>query len=231
MAQKKRKKKLNVRKLFVFILFFYLVGYGVYYVLSEPVRNILISGTTYINDADVIEVAGLKNYPAYSSLRNSKLKKKIKSLPLVEDVSIKRNLLFQLKIKIKEKKAICVYDDNNKILLSDGSQIDNVSNIVGIPSLVNYTKEDVLKKFLSGMGNLDYGIISSISEIEYSPDKSSTGSILDETRFMFRMNDGNIVYINLDKLDNMKYYFKIYASLNNKKGILHLDSGDYMEVK
>ena len=27
------------------------------------------------------------------------------------------------------------------------------------------------------------------------------------------------------------YYFKIYASLNNKKGILHLDSGDYMEVK
>ena len=81
------------------------------------------------------------------------------------------------------------------------------------------------------MGNLDYGIISSISEIEYSPDKSSTGSILDETRFMFRMNDGNIVYINLDKLDNMKYYFKIYASLNNKKGILHLDSGDYMEVK
>ena len=81
------------------------------------------------------------------------------------------------------------------------------------------------------MGNLDYGIISSISEIEYSPDKSGTGSILDETRFMFRMNDGNIVYINLDKLNNMKYYFKIYASLNNKKGILHLDSGDYMEVK
>ena len=159
MAQKKRKKKLNVRKLFVFILFFYLVGYGVYYILSEPVRNIIISGTTYINDADVIEVAGLKNYPAYSSLRNSKLKKKIKSLPLVEDVSIKRNLLFQLKIKIKEKKVICVYDDNNKILLSDGSQIDNDSNIVGIPSLVNYTKEDVLKKFLSGMGNLDYGII------------------------------------------------------------------------
>ena len=68
----------NINILNFFILFFYLVGYGVYYILSEPVRNIIISGTTYINDADVIEVAGLKNYPAYSSLRNSKLKKKIK---------------------------------------------------------------------------------------------------------------------------------------------------------
>ena len=110
-------------------------------------------------------------------------------------------------------------ENQEKVIIYGDYDVDGITSIT------------VLKKFLSGMGNLDYGIISSISEIEYSPDKSGTGSILDETRFMFRMNDGNIVYINLDKLDNMKYYFKIYASLNNKKGILHLDSGDYMEVK
>ena len=43
------------------------------------------------------------------------------------------------------------------------------------------------------------------------------------------MNDGNSVYINIYKLNNLKYYQKIYASLNNKKGILHLDSGSYLE--
>ena len=45
------------------------------------------------------------------------------------------------------------------------------------------------------------------------------------------MNDGNIVYISTDKLEIMNKYQKIYASLGNKKGILHLDNGNYLEVQ
>ena len=45
------------------------------------------------------------------------------------------------------------------------------------------------------------------------------------------MNDGIIVYVNTAKINLLKQYQKIYASLEDKKGILHLDSGGYLEVK
>ena len=81
------------------------------------------------------------------------------------------------------------------------------------------------------MGNINYDIINSISEIEYAPTKNNDGTITDENIFIFKMNDGNIVYISTDKLEIMNKYQKIYASLGNKKGILHLDKGNYLEVQ
>ena len=38
------------------------------------------------------------------------------------------------------------------------------------------------------------------------------------------MNDGNTVYVNLIHLDKLNNYIEIFASLENKKGILYLDS-------
>jgi hypothetical protein len=140
-------------------------------------------------------------------------------------------LKFQIKITVNELKIICLDKNNNKLLLENNTSIDNTYSYAGIPTLINYTKEDVLTEFLKGMGELDYGTLSGISEIEYSPSVNNEGATVDETRFLLKMNDGNLVYINLSKLSTLKYYQKIYASLDDKQGILHLDSGEYMEVK
>lgn len=228
---KKKKKKLNKRKLLVFLLFFYLIGYGIYYIFSAPISNIIIKGNTLINDYEIIEISNIKNYPSIFSLNVSKIKDKIKSMPLVKDVSIKRNLKFQLIIEIDEYKAVCLYSNTDKILLENSKDIDNNSLIKGIPTLINYTPEDVLKDFLMGLGELDYGTLSAINEIFYDPSINENNEIMDSTRFLLKMNDGNSVYINNKKLSSLKYYQKIYASLNDKTGVLHLDSGDYLEVK
>ena len=45
------------------------------------------------------------------------------------------------------------------------------------------------------------------------------------------MNDGNYVYLTLDKFNKIDKYLEIIKSFNNKKGILYLDSGEYFEVK
>ena len=45
------------------------------------------------------------------------------------------------------------------------------------------------------------------------------------------MNDGNYIYITLEKMDKINKYLDIIKSFNNKKGILYLDSGEYFEVK
>ena len=45
------------------------------------------------------------------------------------------------------------------------------------------------------------------------------------------MNDGNLVYITLTKINKINKYNSIYSKMEGKKGIIYLDSGDYVEVK
>ena len=191
------------------------------------IRNIVIKGNTYLKDYEIIEQANIKDYPPMLTLNKNKTINKLKELDLISDATIKKSFDFTLTIEVVEKKIILEYDNN--YYLSDGSKIKG--SYLGTPTLVNYVPEGTLKKFLNEMGKLDYDIINSISEIEYSPTKNSDGNITDEDIFIFKMNDGMIVYISTDKLDIMNKYQKIYASLGDKKGILHLDKGNYLEVQ
>ncbi len=227
MKKNKKKKKLNIIKLLVFILIFYIIIYSIYSLFNMKIRNIVIKGNTYLKDYEIIEQANIKDYPPMLTLNKNKTINKLKELDLISDATIKKSFDFTLTIEIVEKKIILEYDNN--YYLSDGSKIKG--SYLGTPTLVNYVPEGTLKKFLNEMGKLDYDIINSISEIEYSPTKNSDGNITDEDIFIFKMNDGMIVYISTDKLDIMNKYQKIYASLGDKKGILHLDKGNYLEVQ
>ncbi len=227
MKKNKKKKKLNIIKLLVFILIFYIIIYSIYSLFNMKIRNIVIKGNTYLKDYEIIEQANIKAYPPMLTLNKNKTINKLKELDLISDATIKKSFDFTLTIEVVEKKIILEYDNN--YYLSDGSKIKG--SYLGTPTLVNYVPEGTLKKFLNEMGKLDYDIINSISEIEYSPTKNSDGNITDEDIFIFKMNDGMIVYISTDKLDIMNKYQKIYASLGDKKGILHLDKGNYLEVQ
>ena len=227
MKKNKKKKKLNIIKLLVFILIFYIIIYSIYILLNMKIRNIVIKGNTYLKDYEIIEQANIKDYPPMLTLNKNKTINKLKELDLISDATIKKSFDFTLTIEVVEKKIILEYDNN--YYLSDGSKIKG--SYLGTPTLVNYVPEGTLEKFLNEMGKLDYDIINSISEIEYSPTKNSDGNITDEDIFIFKMNDGMIVYISTDKLDIMNKYQKIYASLGDKKGILHLDKGNYLEVQ
>ena len=227
MKKNKKKKKLNIIKLLVFILIFYIIIYSIYSLLNMKIRNIVIKGNTYLKDYEIIEQANIKDYPPMLTLNKNKTINKLKELDLISDATIKKSFDFTITIEVVEKKIILEYDNN--YYLSDGSKIKG--SYLGTPTLVNYVPEGTLKKFLNEMGKLDYDIINSISEIEYSPTKNSDGNITDEDIFIFKMNDGMIVYISTDKIDIMNNYQKIYASLGDKKGILHLDKGNYLEVQ
>lgn len=227
MKKNKKNKKLNIIKLLVFILIFYIIIYSIYSLFNMKIRNIVIKGNTYLKDYEIIEQANIKDYPPMLTLNKNKTINKLKELDLISDATIKKSFDFTLTIEIVEKKIILEYDNN--YYLSDGSKIKG--SYLGTPTLVNYVPEGTLKKFLNEMGKLDYDIINSISEIEYSPTKNSDGNITDEDIFIFKMNDGMIVYISTDKIDIMNKYQKIYASLGDKKGILHLDKGNYLEVQ
>lgn len=224
---RKKKKKFNYIKFIAFLLIFYLLGYGIYSMFRFPTKNIIIMGNRLVSDAEIIEKAGIKDYPSLFSINKRKLVNSLKEFNLISDVKVKKTFKFELFIEVVENKVICEYDNN--YYLGDGTKVDG--NYLGIPVLINYVPEGTLNKFLAGMNELDYDIISSISEIKYVPDTNDDGDVIDEEIFEFMMNDGNIVYISIDKLNVMAKYQKIYASIGDKKGILHLDKGNYLEVQ
>ena len=71
---------------------------------------------------------------------------------------------------------------------------------------------------------VDRDILFRISEIEYSPNE------VEGNRFLLYMNDGNYVYITLDKFSNINSYVDIIKNFENKKGILHLDYGNHFTI-
>ena len=74
------------------------------------------------------------------------------------------------------------------------------------------------------MKKVKKNILYRMSEIEYSPNE------VDEERFFILMNDGNYVYLTLDKFLAINKYIDMVKSFDNKKGILYLDSGEYFDI-
>lgn len=226
-SKKNRKRKLNIKKLFILILILYLIINLANYIYNKPITNIIITGNTLVKDSMIIEAAKIKDYPTIYEVKVKKTINNIKKIDLIEEVTIKKDLKFRLNIEVKESIILFLNSNNNKLMLSSGKEIDNNYDSSGIPTLINSTPEEILIEFTKSLGLLDSGIISLISEIEYSPKQNTDGITTDENSFTLHMNDGNTVITNSEKCNNLSKYREIYASLKDKKGTLNLDSGNY----
>lgn len=220
MVKKVKKKKIKIIPCLIFLLvlgFFYLIGSYIYHM---PIKNIFIDGNVLLNDQEIIDLANLSDYPRYYKYSKSKIAKKIKRSPYVEEVKVERSFFSVLKIHIKEYKVLLYDYDSKEYILSNGQKIDddNISNH-GIPTLLNYVSDEVYDKFINKLNDLDDNIINQISEIKYEP------SSYDNGRFLLTMNDGNYVYVNIPNFKSLNLYNEIYPNFDGHIGILYLDSG------
>jgi cell division protein FtsQ len=222
--KKVKQKRLNFKKLLILILILYVISYTGYYLFKMPIKNIVITGTTNLSDYEIIETAKIKNYPSIFKTSSKTLEKRLKKLDLVKDVGIKKNLKGILTINITENKLLFVNKSTNLLILANGKEIKN-ANYMGVPTLINYVPSDLYEKLIEALGKVDNDIIYSISEIEYSQYLSSTNEVIDNERFLLRMNDDNMVYVNINNINKLNKYKQIVSSLENK-GILYLDSKD-----
>ncbi len=221
---KKKSKKINFLKVFIFILVLLLIGVSIKYLLSVRTKNIIILNNNYYSDEEIIETAGIEKYPEFVLLNRNRIRNKLKKLDLIEEVKINKKRGFVLEIEVKEKKILYLKRSTNEYILSDKSSI-SLDNIQGVPTLINFLEEDTENKFIESFSNIDIDIISLISEIEYNK------TDYDSERFLLYMNDGNEVYATISKLSKLNRYKDIVTKLNGKRGILYLDSGNYLEVK
>ncbi|MBR3660580.1 MAG: FtsQ-type POTRA domain-containing protein [Bacilli bacterium] len=219
-----KKKKSKKRKFLKFIGFVLIVALIVYIVINIRIKNIYVKGNKILTDQEIIELAGIENYPKLFSISIIKMENKIKMNKLIQKVKVKKNIFGRVDIEIKEYNILLKDEVSNGIYLSNGERITMDENIIGIPSLINVVGESVLKAFLMKLDKIDKDILVKISEIEYKPNE------YDKELFLFYMNDGNYVYINTNRLSNINKYESMLNELEGKKGILYLDSGNHFEA-
>lgn len=227
MSKKKNKKVAKRRKIkkkaIIFSLLFIIVAaLFIYYIYNIKITNIYIVGNEYLSDYEIIKKAKLESYP--NSLQNSSklIKERLEKSDFILNVDVKKKSLFQeVYIYIDENIPVFYYQTINKVVLKDGKKIDGKYNV---PTLTNEVDDKIYKKLIDKMCEIDSNVFLRISEIKYDPND------IDTERFYLTMDDGNYVYLTLNKFNKINSYLEIVKTFNDSKGILYLDSGEYFEI-
>jgi cell division protein FtsQ len=226
MAKKKKKKrKLKIKNILIFLIIIFALGISIFYCITMPIKNIYIKGNNILSDNEILEQSQINNYPSFLLTSSFEIKHRLNKNRIIKNVTIRKKLGNVIEINIEEYKPIAVIEEENQVILSSGNIVDNIYNINDVPTLINAIKEEVYDKFIDRFNLIDNEILRQISQIEYSPTN------VDEGRFMLYMNDSNIVYVTLTRITKINKYNKIKDKMNNKTGIIYLDSGDYVELK
>ena len=222
MTAKKKKRKLRISGVILLLLIIYIVAMAGYYLFTMPIKRIVVKGNSVVEEKEIIKYADINVKTSFIKASSSLIKKKVKQIALIKEVKIKKNLLGTITIIVEENKLLFYNVLTGKLYLSDGSTIEEDNKYFGYPTLVNYVPSDIMEKFIKSLAKIDKDIIAMISEIEYSPDKYND-VVIDNERFLLRMNDGNIVYINVVNIEKLNKYQTIFASVGTG-GTLYLDS-------
>lgn len=224
---KKIKKKTKLRLIPILLLLIIIViGYFlVSFFMNVRIKNIYITGNKRLTDQEVIELAGIENYPSFVKTTINGMTKKIKKNPYVKDVKITKSLIATVNIELTEYNLLFVKEADNKVVVDVNKELTLEDEVVGIPILVNYVPDTIYEEFIKEMKNVNAKVKDKISHIEYQPND------YDKQRFLMYMNDGNEVYVTITRFNLINKYNEIYPTLEGRKGILYLDSGNHFEIK
>jgi len=219
----KRKLRINYKGILFLIVFLVVAFFAVKGIFNMRIKNIVVENAYYLTDNEIIDLSGIGNYSKIISVDILKVKDNLLKTGYVDDANIKLSLNGKVTIIVKESKPLFVNMLTGNVVLANKHEVKKTNKYIGLPTLINYvTDENVYEELVKGFNKIDDEVIKSISEIEYSPDIKNEVTY-DEYRFLLRMNDGNIVYINTPNIKKLNEYLKIYEKIGNN-GILYLDS-------
>ena len=190
-----------------------------------PIKNIYISGNKILDDETVIELAKLSNYPSFLLTSTSEIKRNLGKSDYINNIKVSKKLGNVIDIKVEEYKALALTNNGQRVILSSGKIIENKDNITDVPVLNNNISDKVFNYFIKKFSGVNDNVLRQISQLEYSPVS------VDDKRFLLYMDDGNMIYITLTKIDKLNKYNAIKDKMDNQTGVIYLDSGDYVELK
>ena len=218
---KVKKKRIKVKNVIITLLILLLLGFTSYDIITMPIKNIYIINNDIVSDKEILESLNIIDYPSFIKTIFSIKKNKINN-PYIKKFTVKKKLINKLYIEIEEYKPIAIYKD--KVVLNNNSLADNIYNLDYLPYVINDI-DSIYDSFAKSFNKINNDILYRISQIEYKPND------IDNERFLLYMIDENYVYVSLSKIEKINKYNSIVASMKEQKGIIYLDSGDYVEIK
>lgn len=222
MAKKNKKRRFNLVKFLFFTIFLYLFCCFIYEIAMMPIRHIRVLNTTYLSDQVILKEAKLDNYPSFILTTKYIIKRRLSKDAFIKSTSVQKKWLGIVYLYVNEYKRL-FYNTTGQLVLEDNKIIDGVKD-ADVPRLINYVPNVIYDELVEQMTKVKPQILAKISEIEYRP------NTVDKERFLITMNDGNYVYLTLYTFTGINKYAVILPTLENKKGILYLDSGNYFEI-
>ena len=223
--QKVKKKRIRFGRVFLALIILALFIFIFSKIVSFPLKSIYIYNNKILSDQEIIDIAGLNNYPSFFELSDGKIKKRLGKNIYIDKVKIKRKYFREIHLFITENRPLFYNSSLNKTVFSNKKNYDSKENV---PILINYIPDTIYKDFVKVVSELDEEILNKISEIKYDP------NAVDDERFFLFMDDGNYVYLTLDKFDKINNYVSIMKQVlqkyDNTKGTLYLDEGEYFEI-
>ena len=221
MEKKKKKKKLRVGRLILLLVILGTIGFGIYKYVDVPILSINITGNKVLTDNEIIKEAGLEDYNSFFKSITLIIKNRLEDNFYIHEATVRKGFL-TINIKINEEKVLYL-DGNtgNKISLNDSIKDDKVLNV---PILSNEVPKNKLNGFKKAMNKINEDILYKMSEIKYDPNE------IDEDRYYVYMDDGNGVYLTVNKFSKINNYDTILENVGKQNGILYLDYGDYFKA-
>ena len=224
MKTKKKRKKFKIKKIISIFIIILLIGIFIGWYKDKHIKNIYVTNNSILSEQTVIELAELEDYPLIYKVSSKKIEKRLLTSPFVKEVNVKKSLFGKIIINVKEYQVLYKDSINNNYVLSNGKSVNYDNDFNGLPVLVNEVKEEVYNKFIESLKKIDTNIMLKISEIKYDPVD------LDDERFLLYMTNQIYVYVTLDKIEVINSYNEIVPTLEGKKGILYLDSGNHFQI-
>ena len=226
MSKKVIKRKIKLVPVLLFILIAFLICLLIKMFIGFKIQNIYVVNNRYLSDDYIIKEASLSDYPSYFLNLSFMIENKLEKNDYIKEAKVSKSFFGVVTIKVEENDVLFYKEYDKKYVLEDLKEvIETPYNFVPI-SIVNYIPDTIYNNFTSRFSKIDETVRNKISEIKYDP------SEYDEARFLFYMKDSNYVYVTVSKLDSINYYNEIYPTLEGKKGILYLDSGNhFVEIK
>jgi len=221
--KKKIKRKIKIVPVLILLLIISIIAIIVFFLINFKIQNIFISGNTNLDDEYIIDYLKISDYPSYISNLPKILEYKLNKNSYIKECNIEGKFFGVLNINITENKVLFYKDYDSKYVLESLEEVEELPYPYVSTRVINYIPDTVYDSFIKKYKDLDKIVIDKISEIKYDP------TPYDEERFLFYMIDGNYVYVTTTKLESINYYNEIYPSLEGKKGILYLDSGNHFQ--
>ena len=220
-----KKKKIRIIPFLILLLVVVILFALTDFFLNTKIKNIKVSGTSYLKDDYILNLAGVMDYPGFYFTTGHNIKKKLIESPYIKDATVKKEFYHVLKLEIKENRPLFINVSDNKVVFENNEESDIDNYNFRVPRLLNTVNDDKkYKKFINRMNRINDDILGKISEIEYVPND------YDKDRFLLSMDDGNSVYLTLTKFEVINYYDDVLGQLEGRKGILYLDSGNHFKI-